>query len=55
MRHDISGTAMQSMPILAKEITRHLPSEKAVDAGAGAGIGRLVGGCAAIGGFLGSD
>jgi uncharacterized protein (TIGR00266 family) len=49
---------LQSMPVvnLAEEIARYLPSEKAVDAGAGAGIGRLAGGGvagAAIGGILG--
>jgi len=50
---------LQSMPILnlAEEIARHLPSEDARDASAGAGIGRMVGGGAAgaaIGGILGS-
>lgn len=49
---------LQSMPVmnLAEEIARHLPSEQAVDASAGAGIGRLVGGGAAgaaLGGILG--
>jgi uncharacterized protein (TIGR00266 family) len=55
---------LQSMPVmnLAEEIARHLPSEKAVDASAGAGIGRLAGGGAAgavigglLGGILGND
>lgn len=49
---------LQSMPVmnLAEEIARYLPSEKVVDAGAGAGIGRIAGGGvtgAAIGGILG--
>ena len=49
---------LQSMPVmnLAEEIARYLPTEKAVDAGAGAGIGRIAGGGvagAAIGGILG--
>lgn len=49
---------LQSMPVmnLAEEIARYLPSEKAVDAGAGAGLGKLAGGGvagAAIGGILG--
>jgi uncharacterized protein (TIGR00266 family) len=49
---------LQSMPVmnLAEEIARYLPSEKVVDAGAGAGIGRMAGGGvagAAIGGIIG--
>lgn len=55
---------LQSMPILnlAEEIARHLPTQQAGEAAAGAGIGRLVGGGAAgvaiggiLGGILGSD
>ena len=55
---------LQSMPVmnLAEEIARYLPGDKAVEASAGAGIGRLVGGGAAgaaiggiLGGILGSD
>ena len=50
---------LQSMPVmnLAEEIARYLPSDKATDTSAGAGIGRVVGGGAAgaaIGGILGS-
>jgi uncharacterized protein (TIGR00266 family) len=49
---------LQSMPImnLAEEVARHLPGNEARDVGAGAGIGRLMGGGAAgavVGGLLG--